>query len=213
MPNYKTLKMATENKEKYTWVRYKAEEIDDTMRFFIFNYHDRYIIHKSKEFEVDPQDGFAIVNMMYDLIRSGWRQSLGGSSLNMLGKNTKVTETDIIITNATIMFVLMVVVNSYSPITGLICFICLIFLFFESAFGICLGCKFYSMVYKEKAQYCPGEICDVKSRQDIQKTSWVQLVIVFGFISFIVLTVFLFNDIFSVEPHNLFEVENSVHSE
>ena len=48
------------------------------------------------------------------------------------------------------MFILLVVVNSYSPITGLICLICLIFLFFESAFGICLGCKFYSLIYKEK---------------------------------------------------------------
>src|SRR5881396_2793256 len=34
------------------------------------------------------------------------------------------------------MFVFMVIVNSYSPITGIICLICLIFLFFESAFGI-----------------------------------------------------------------------------
>src|SRR5438045_9763566 len=33
-----------------------------------------------------------------------------------------------------IMFILMVVVNSYSPITGIICLICLIFLFFESSF-------------------------------------------------------------------------------
>ena len=49
-----------------------------------------------------------------------------------------------------IMFILQVAVNAYSPITGLICFICLIFLFFETAFGICLGCIFYSMVYKEK---------------------------------------------------------------
>src|SRR4030095_10124383 len=59
------------------------------------------------------------------------------------------------------MFILMVIVNSYSPVTGIICLICLIFLFFESAFGICLGCKFYSLFYKEKAQYCPGEVCDV----------------------------------------------------
>ena len=51
-----------------------------------------------------------------------------------------------------IMFIFMVVVNSYSPITGLVCFICLVFLFFESAFGICLGCKFYNIFYKEKAQ-------------------------------------------------------------
>ena len=102
------------------------------------------------------------------------------------------------------MFVLQVVVNSYSPITGLICLICLIFLFFESAFGICIGCKFYSMVYKEKAQYCPGEVCDVKSRQEIQKTSWVQVLLVVGFIAFIVLTVVLLNDTFSIKPHDLF---------
>ena len=46
---------------------------------------------------------------------------------------------------ATTMFVLMVVVNTYSIITGIICLICLIFLFFESVFGICLGCKVYSV--------------------------------------------------------------------
>ena len=34
---------------------------------------------------------------------------------------------------AVTMFILQVVVNSFSPITGLICMICLIFLFFESA--------------------------------------------------------------------------------
>ncbi len=105
---------------------------------------------------------------------------------------------------ATIMFILLVVVNSYSPITGIICLICLIFLFFESAFGICLGCKFYSMFYKEKAQYCPGEICDVKSKQDVQKTSRVQLLIVLGFIAYIFLIMFVFNDNFSNKPHDLF---------
>ena len=76
---------------------------------------------------------------------------------------------------AVTMFALMIVVNSFSPITGIICLICLIFLFFESAFGICLGCKFYKIFYKEKAQYCPGEVCDVKSKHDIQKTSWAQI--------------------------------------
>jgi hypothetical protein len=104
------------------------------------------------------------------------------------------------------MFVFMVLVNSYSPITGVICLICLIFLFFESAFGICLGCKFYSIFYKEKAQYCPGEICDTKSRQDIQKTSIIQLLIVFGFISFIFLTAYLFHDQFGKKPHDLFGI-------
>ena len=113
---------------------------------------------------------------------------------------------------ATTMLILQVVVNSYSPITGMICLICLIFLFFESAFGICLGCKFYSMIYKEKAQYCPGEVCDVKAKQDIQKTSWKQILIVFGFIGFIFLTVFLFNDSFSKKPYDLLGIDSKVHS-
>ena len=110
---------------------------------------------------------------------------------------------------ASTMFILMVVVNSYSPITGIICMICLIFLFFESAFGICLGCKVYSMVYKEKAQYCPGEVCDVKSRQEIQKTSWIQVLIVLVFIGYITLTFILFNTTFSTKPVDLFKIGNS----
>lgn len=110
---------------------------------------------------------------------------------------------------AATMFIHLVVMNAYSPITGLICLICLIFLFFESAFGICLGCKFYSLVYKEKAQYCPGEVCDVKSRQAIQKTSGVQLLIVSLFVVFIFLTVFLFKDTLKEKPYDLFGIENS----
>jgi hypothetical protein len=113
---------------------------------------------------------------------------------------------------ATIMFLLIVIVNSYSAITGLICLICLIFLFFESAFGICLGCLFYGWFYGRKAQYCPGEVCDVKHKQNIQKTSGVQLFIVLGFIAFIVLAVFLFNDAFSEKPNNLWQIIGSARS-
>jgi hypothetical protein len=72
---------------------------------------------------------------------------------------------------ASIMFVLLVVMNSTSVITGILCQICLIFLFFEAVFGICLGCKFYPLFYKEKTQYCAGDICEVKAKQEIQKTS------------------------------------------
>jgi len=113
-----------------------------------------------------------------------------------------------IILSAT-MFILMVVVNSYSPITGIICLICLVFLFFESAFGICLGCKFYPLFHKEKPQHCPGEVCGVKSKQDIQKTSVVQLLIIFAFVGYIVLTVFLFNDDFRKKPYDLFGIFGS----
>jgi hypothetical protein len=104
-----------------------------------------------------------------------------------------------------IMLILMVVVNSFSPISGLICMFCLIFLFFESVFGICLACKFYALIYREKAQYCPGEVCDVKAKQDIQKTSKTQLLIVFAFILYIFLMIKLFNDNFSKKPHYLFK--------
>ncbi|MGE5805960.1 MAG: DUF4395 domain-containing protein [Ignavibacteria bacterium] len=110
-------------------------------------------------------------------------------------------------------FILLVVVNSFSPISGLICFICLIFLFFESAFGICLGCLFYGLFYKEKAQNCTGEVCEIKPKQEIQKISIVQILIVFGFIAYIILTVFLFNDSFSKKPFDLFGVESTALSE
>jgi hypothetical protein len=110
------------------------------------------------------------------------------------------------------MFILMVVVNSYSPISGLICLVCLVFLFFESAFGICLGCKFYNMFHKEKAQYCPGEVCDVKAKQDIQKTSGTQLLIVFAFVAYIVLAAYLFNGEFRKKPVDLFGIFQSAQS-
>lgn len=114
---------------------------------------------------------------------------------------------------AVIMFALQVVVNSFSPITGLICLTCLIFLFFETAFGICIGCFFYSKIYKEKAQHCPGEVCDPKARQEIQKTSKVQVFIVFGFVAYVFLTVVLFQDNFSKEPYDLFGLQESSHVE
>ncbi len=106
------------------------------------------------------------------------------------------------------MLALVVIVNSYSPITGIICLICLVFLFFESVFGICLGCKTYPWFFgKENLQYCPGEVCDIKSRHEIQKTTWSQFFIVIGFVAFIVLTFLLFNDYFIQPPFDLFGIE------
>lgn len=107
------------------------------------------------------------------------------------------------------MFILIVLINSYSPITGIICFICLLFLFFESAFGICLGCKFYPLFFKEKPQKCPGEICDVRSKQAIQKTFIVQLLIVVAFVAFVFLAAWLFNDQLSKKPYDLFGINAS----
>ena len=34
-------------------------------------------------------------------------------------------------------------------------------MFFESAFGICIGCKIYKVFNKQQAQLCPGGVCEV----------------------------------------------------
>lgn len=108
------------------------------------------------------------------------------------------------------MFVLLVVINAFSFITGVVCLICLILMFFETAFGICLGCKLYKLFNKQNAQYCPGEVCDLKEKQDIQKTSKIQLAVVLVFIAFVLVISFVFNETFEEKPHNLFLKNNSV---
>jgi hypothetical protein len=104
------------------------------------------------------------------------------------------------------MFVFLVLVNAYSPITGLTCLVCMLFLFFESAFGICLACKFYSAVFKRKVQYCPGEVCDLKSRQPIQYTSKAQWLVVAVFIGYFFLLANYANGFFSKKPYDLFGI-------
>ena len=90
---------------------------------------------------------------------------------------------------------------------------CLVFLFFESAFGICLACLVYNMFYKKEASLCAGETCKEVTKQDIQKTSGVQLIIVAGSIACVVLAVVLFNDYFEAAPKSLKEMVNSFASQ
>jgi hypothetical protein len=108
-------------------------------------------------------------------------------------------------TISVIMFFLLVIMNAFSPITGFACLICLILMFSESAFGICIGCKLYGFIKKDKAQYCPGEICDIKQKYDIQKISVKQWLVLFGLVLFIALLFILFQEQFSVKSHNLFK--------
>jgi hypothetical protein len=109
-----------------------------------------------------------------------------------------------------LMFFLLVILNSYSIITGLTCLVCLVFLFFESSFGICLGCLFYGLFYKEEALYCAGEQCEVVEKQEIQKTSLVQIVIIPCFIAYVSVTIILFNNRFSETPRNLWKLVGAI---
>jgi hypothetical protein len=105
---------------------------------------------------------------------------------------------------ASVMFVLVSVLNTYGPISGIICLLCLVFLFCETAFGICIGCKLYALVAREKPEHCPGEVCEVGDRQEIQRVSPAQLLILLGLVAYVVLVVVLFHAGFGVRPHALF---------
>lgn len=107
-------------------------------------------------------------------------------------------------TISVIMFFLLVIMNAFSPITGFACLICLILMFSESAFGICIGCKLYGFINKDKAQYCPGEICDIKQKYEIQKVSIKQWTIIIVLLLFIVLLYIFFQESFLIKPHRLF---------
>jgi hypothetical protein len=137
------------------------------------------------------------------------RLIVGNQTPEYVGARQKKFAWTIGVVLATIMFVFLVAMNSYSPITGITCLLCLIFLFFESAFGICLGCKFYAMFFKTRVQYCPGEVCDRKAKHDIQKTSWPHMLIIAGFIAYALLMVMLFHGEFSKKPYDLFGINKT----
>ena len=58
------------------------------------------------------------------------------------------------------MWYLVVLNNVIGPVNLIVCAACLILLFFETAFGICIGCNIYNMFNKDKAQLCPGGVCE-----------------------------------------------------
>ena len=59
----------------------------------------------------------------------------------------------------------------------LICVLCITLMFFESVFAICLGCILYEMIFREKAQHCPGGVCEIRKKDPIQTFSPVQKII------------------------------------
>jgi len=82
---------------------------------------------------------------------------------------------------ALVMSYLMVFNNMVGPINLLVCGICLALMFTETAFGICVGCKIYNAFNREKAQLCPGGVCDVQT-QTSASVSWGQSLVVLAFV-------------------------------
>lgn len=113
---------------------------------------------------------------------------------------------------ASVMFLLLIVLNTDSVFNFLFCHICLIFLFFESVFGICLGCKFYPLFFKEQTKYCPGDVCVVKTKDEIQKTSRLQIWVVVVFLVVVIAAAILFHDMLSAKPTDLWVLLGSLFS-
>jgi len=81
---------------------------------------------------------------------------------------------------ALLMLYLMVLNNVVGPINMLVCGVCLTLMFFEAAFGICVGCKLYNAFNKDKAQLCPGGVCVVPTER-APSVSLAQMAVVLVF--------------------------------
>ena len=92
-----------------------------------------------------------------------------------------------------IMFYLVVIDPQMNPVKILICVVCLMLLISESAFSICLGCKVYNVVKKDKATNCPGGVCELKTKEPIQTFNPLQKIIVSVLSISIVVGLYLFS--------------------
>jgi hypothetical protein len=85
---------------------------------------------------------------------------------------------------AATMFYLIVLHSVVGPINLFVCGSCMLLLFFESAFGICIGCKVYELFAREKAQLCPGGVCEVEPPRHLA-LGWSQGAIAAAFVALI----------------------------
>jgi hypothetical protein len=91
------------------------------------------------------------------------------------------------------MFYLLVIDFQPNPIKVLVCVLCLVLLFLESAFSICVGCKIFGIFKKDPVTHCPGGVCEVRTKEPIQTfdlaqkiiTVMVVLALAFGIYSYI----------------------------
>lgn len=84
-------------------------------------------------------------------------------------------------TLALLMLYLIVIKGVIGPVNMLVCGTCLFLLFFESSFGICIGCKLYNMLSKNAVELCPGNVCTYKPPSGAGG-SWIQGLILLVFL-------------------------------
>lgn len=72
---------------------------------------------------------------------------------------------------AVVMAVWVIGLNLSGPVAIIGCLSCILLLFFETAFGICVGCKIYNAIWPGQAQLCPGGVCDIRDHAPIQRLS------------------------------------------
>jgi hypothetical protein len=77
------------------------------------------------------------------------------------------------------MLYLVVLNNLIGPVNLMVCAACLTLMFFESAFGFCLGCKLYNLLQKQQAQRCPGGTCESDRTAPVQTSpaQWLAVVL------------------------------------
>ncbi len=65
--------------------------------------------------------------------------------------------------------------NQAGPVALLGCVTCILLLFFETSFGICVGCAIYNWIWPGQAQLCPGGVCEMPgARPAITRLGWAQ---------------------------------------
>ncbi len=112
---------------------------------------------------------------------------------------------------AILMFYLIVLNDIKGPINLFTCLACLILLFFEVAFGICLGCKIYKIFNKNSLQDCPSGKCEVSKIEDIQKINLVQVSVFILFLLSIFFITQILNpkEVIKIEEQTVTETKNN----
>ena len=90
---------------------------------------------------------------------------------------------------ATFMMVLVGIAGQGGPLALSVCIVCLILLFLETAFGICVACLAWNWFHRTPAQLCPGGVCEVRERPSFQKVRPMEGLVLASFVAAVILAV------------------------